>query len=122
MMFVSSVIRKSKKEGSGMIRKSVTWFIVLAFLNFVLISDFAFADSAFADFSPGPSGGEVAAVIIGGLLVVGLIVFGVSKLLKKTNAQSEQPQDQKENLPKSLNLQQPDEQPLTPSGLALLSW
>jgi hypothetical protein len=108
-----------------MIKKSVMWFLVLAFLNFILVSDFVFADSGYADVGHygGPSGGEVVFAIIGGVIVIGLIVFGVSKLSKKTDSQSEQPQDQKEDLPKSLNFQRPDEQPFAPSGqLAVLSW
>ncbi|MDH4231730.1 MAG: hypothetical protein OEW04_06840 [Nitrospirota bacterium] len=108
-----------------MIKKSVIWFLVLAFLNFQLVSDFVFADSGFANVGHmgGPSGGEVVAAVIVGVIVIGLIVFGVSKSLKKTDAQSEQPQDQKENPPRGRNFQQSDEQPLTPSGqFAVLSW
>jgi hypothetical protein len=120
MMFVSSVIRKSLIEGSGMIKKSVIWFLVLAFLSFGLVSDYAFASGDYGT----PSNGEAAAIVIGTVVVLALIVFGVSSLARKTNAPGEQPQEQKEKDPaKSLNSQQPDEQPLGPSGqLAVLSW
>jgi hypothetical protein len=119
MMFVSSVIRKSVMEGSGMIKKSVMWFLVLTFLNFSLLPDFVIADGEFG----GPSSTQVGVAVIGGLIVVGLIVFGISRLAKKTDSQSEQPQDQKENLPTSKNFQQPDEQLPAPAGrLAVLSW
>jgi hypothetical protein len=92
-----------------MIKKSIALLLVLTFLNLMVVSDFASAEI-------GPSGGAVEAVFIGGLVVVGLIIFGISKLSKKTDAPAEQPQDQKQELPQGLNLQQPDEQPLTPSG------
>ncbi len=102
-----------------MIKKTVMWFLVLAFLNFSFLPDFVIADGQFG----GPSSTEVGIAVIGGLIVVGLIVFGISRLAKKTDSQSEQPQDQKENLPTSQTFQQPDEQPLTSSGqLAVLSW
>jgi hypothetical protein len=83
------------------------------------LPDFVIADGEFG----GPSSTQVGVAVIGGLIVVGLIFFGISRLAKRTDSQSEQPQDQKENLPKSLNFQQPDEQPLTTTGqLAVLSW
>ena len=68
-----------------MIKKSVIWFLVLAFLNFELVFDYAFASGfgGSGDYG-GPSGGEVVAVVIGAAVVIGLIVFGVSKLSKQT--------------------------------------
>ena len=42
-----------------MIRKGIIWFLVLAFLNFIIVPDFVYAEmSVSGDF--GPSGGESA--------------------------------------------------------------
>lgn len=109
-----------------MIKKGIMWFLVLAFLNFIIVPDYVFAVDSF-DFnigSIGPSGGEAAPYVIGGVIVLGLIIVGIVLLAKhsKSSTPTEQPQEQKEDTGISpvSNL---DEQLITPSGqIALLRW
>ena len=103
-----------------MIKKGIIWFLVLAFLNFVIVPDFVYADMFSGDI--GPSGGESAAYVIGGVIVLGLIIVGIVALAKHSKSPTEKPQEQKEDTGISpvTNL---DEQLITPSGqIALLRW
>ena len=80
-----------------MIKKGIMWFLVLAFLNFIIVPDYVFAGGSF-DIGPiGPSGGEAAAVVIGSAVVLGLIIVGIVLLAKhsKSSTPTEEPQEQK---------------------------
>ncbi len=98
-----------------MIKKGIILFLVLAFLNFIIVPDYVFAGGSF-DIGPiGPSGGEAAAMAVGAVIVLGLIIVGIVALAKHLKSPAEQPQDQKQDtemLPKT-NI---DNQIITPSG------
>jgi len=107
-----------------MIKKWIIWFLVLTFLNFVIVPDYVFAGGGSFDIGPiGPSGGEAAAVAVV-VVVFGLIIVGIALLAKhsKSSTPTKEPQEQKEGTGISpiTNL---DEQLITPSGqIALLRW
>jgi len=109
-----------------MIKKGIMWFLVLAFLNFIIVPDYVFAGGSSGGYNLGsmdigPSGGEVAAIGIGALVVLGLIIFGIVKLAKhsKSPTPTEQPKDPTKISPVT-NL---DEQLITPRGeLILARW
>lgn len=104
-----------------MVKKSVAWFLVFAFLSLVIAPDFVSAAYGYSGSGYDP----VGPVIVGGVVVLGLIVWGIVALVKKhPSAPTGQPQEQKQEAPQSLRFeQQPDEQLITPSGqIALLMW
>ena len=106
-----------------MIKKWIIWFLVLTFLNFVIVPDYVFAGGGSFDIGPiGPSGGEAAAVVIGSAVVLGLIIVGIVLLAKhsKSPTPTEQPKDPNTKISPVTNL---DEQLITPTGqIALLRW
>jgi len=97
-----------------MIRKWIIWFLVLAFLNFIIVPDYVFASGSF-DIGPSGYDGEGMAMAVGAVIVLGLIIAGIVALAKHLKSPTEQPQDQEhdnEMLPNT-NL---DNQIITPSG------
>jgi hypothetical protein len=88
------LIIDNQKEVCEMIKKGIIWFLVLAFLNFIIVPDYVFAGGSF-DIGPvGPSGDE-AAIALGALLVVGLIIVGIVALAKHSRSPNKKPQEQK---------------------------
>ncbi len=108
-----------------MVKKSIVWFLVLAFLNLIITPGFvSAADGVFASgIDVGPSRSDVA-LVAGGAILLGLIIVGLVYLAKKhESTPAEQPQDEKQETPRTLHFQHPDEQSMTPSGqIALLRW
>ncbi len=96
-----------------MVKKSVVWFLVLAFLSLMIAPDATYAGGSMT----GGAGVAIAAAIVTGLIA------GFAYLATHSSTPTEQPQEQKQEAPQSLHFQQPDEQLITPSGqIALLRW
>ena len=93
-----------------MIRKWIIWFLVLTFLNFIVIPECVFARSGYM----GSPDGEGVALAIGAVVVVGLVIAGIVALAKHLKSPAEQPQDQKQDTEK-LSETNLDNQHITPS-------
>ncbi len=107
-----------------MLKKSCVWFLLLAFLNLMITPGFvSAAGGGFPTIDVGPSRSDMA-LAVGGVVLLGLLIVGVVYLAKKhQSTPAEHPQDEKQEIPQALHFQQPDEQPVTPSGqIALIQW
>ena len=100
-----------------MIKKSIICFLVLAFLNFVIMSDVALADGVMM------SSGAKTSIAIGAAVIVGLVIVGAVLLDKHVSKEKEQPQDQMQGPTNPTSFKNYEEHISTPSGqIALLRW
>ncbi|MCL4476486.1 MAG: hypothetical protein M1508_09715 [Nitrospirae bacterium] len=107
-----------------MVKKSVVWLLVVAFLSFLIVSDYAYAaEGRLGPVGPIDGGGVGTAAVIGGVIALALIIVGIVVLAKGSGSPEQQPEEKKQETPQSLHFQQSDEQLITPSGqIALLRW
>ena len=102
-----------------MIKKSIIYCLVLAFLTFLIAPECSFAEMFVVDIDPAPDSGAVIAVVVG--LVV--IVVGVVLLVKHASKQHEQRQDEQQKPTDPISSEIKDEPFTSPSGqIALLRW
>jgi hypothetical protein len=98
-----------------MIKKGIIWFLILAFLNFIIVPDYVFAGEPsmpHIDVSPSPSLSPAA--VIGGVVLLVLVITGIVYLVKKHPSKpTEQPKDPNAKISSVTNL---DEQLITPPG------
>jgi Ca2+/Na+ antiporter len=94
-----------------MIKKGIIWFLVLAFLNFIIVPDYVFAGGSYYI---GPSKEDVA-IGLGAAIVLVLIIVGIVALVKHSKSPNKKPQEQKQDteISPDTNL---DNQLITPSG------
>jgi len=76
-----------------MIKKGLIWFLVLAFLNFIIVPDYVFAGS-YSGIGPSK---ESVAIGVGAAIVLGLIIVGIVALAKHSKSPTEKPQEQKQD-------------------------
>ena len=98
-----------------MMRKWIIWFLVLAFLNFIIVPDSVLAGGSYNIGPLGSSGGEGAGIALAALLVVGLIVAVIVKLVKHSKSPEEFPGEQNKDTEIS-PAPHLDNQNITPSG------
>jgi len=99
-----------------MIKKSIIYFLVLAFLNFLIVPECSFA---YDGSTMGIDKGAVVAVAVG--LVV--VVVGVALLVRSASKQSVQSQDHQQKPAETVLSKINDGQFTSPSGqIALLRW
>jgi hypothetical protein len=99
-----------------MIKKGIICFLVLAFLNFVIVPDYVFAGGYI-----GFSDNQVAAMTFGAVLVIGLVIVGIASLVKHLKSPADKPKEEKQDTeisPKT-DLDNPPANP--PDQISLLS-
>jgi hypothetical protein len=98
-----------------MIKKGIIWFLVLAFLNFIIVPDSVFAGDSFHIDPFGSSGGEGAGIALAALLVVGLIIAGIVALTKHSKSPADKPKEEKKDIETSPETDI-DNPPANPTG------
>jgi len=96
-------------------KKWIIWFLVLAFINFMVVPDYVVAgEPGMPQIDAGSSFDLNPAAVIGVTVILALVITGIAYLIKKhKNKTAKQPKDPDTNILPDTNL---NNQGITPSG------